>query len=602
MGTAVIAAAIVAPWLVWLPIVRAPGTIVVLAAVAIVGALHGWGRLVARAANLELGAMVAIYWGIAACIAISGVMIAMHAYDARLLVLAGAVAHAGDLALRFRDARTGVERALRSGVVRYWVIPVALIAVLAVVHVLASAGEASQRPFDDEANVTLQVERLAQTGTLDDALGFPRTAQLGGHVALSALVTPFADAGALRVVDLGIGFVLVLALACAWVRPRDPRSAIWATLIVVVASAFRIPWHDPAPLWIPAGLIAALVGTVEGSPRTTRSAIPIALIAGALGALRHELAPIAATFVIVEWWRGRRPLREDVVRLAVLAGALAVAAPYAVARTLAWTHVDAAAGALVAQRHGSELAALGLAIAIAAAVVPVLLLAVRELDASARWFAWAGAIGLAAVASGAIGQRPYAYRFLWPVIVAGLVVVAAAVARREGLLKIAMVVAFLACMVVRDDAAAFGRTAWAQRYYLLMLDAEYARHAAPTGGGYDRVMAAIPAGDTVAVWVARPELLDLARNHIVDLRTPRIAALRDANDDRFDRVVTGSRARWLVVERDDYLRRRDNASFLYRLACPRLTAACADRLEAYVVRGPRVASAGGVDVIALAAR
>ncbi len=598
MGAALVAAAIVAPWLVWAPMVRSPAAIIVLGAIAIVAACHGWGRLVARAARCEADAALSIQWGIAAVVALAGVMIALHVYDARLLVIAGATAHSADLAMRFGALGAAWEQPRRS--FRYWAIPAALVAMLALVHVLAAAGQGGTRAFDDDANVVAQVQRLAQTGGLGDAIGFPRMAQLGGHEALSGLVTAFADVGAMRVVDLGIGFTLFLVLAIARIKPRDAGSAIWALLLVIAASAYRIPWHDPAPLWIPAGLIAALVFTVEDSPRTLRAAIPIALLAGSLSALRNELAPIAATFLLIEWWAGRRPWRDDVPRVAVLASALAIVVPYAIARANAWHAVDPSVRALIGGKHASMLVALPLAAAIAVAVLPLLALLTRELEsAPARWIAWAGSVGVAAVAAGLVGERPYSVRFLWPLALATVAVIVVGVVRRGGLLKVAIVLGLLACVVLRDDAPVFRRAEWSYRYYLTMFDVEYARHAAAEGGGYDRAFAAIPAGATVAVWVDRPELLDHGRFHIADLRTPRIAPLRDATDERFDRVVAASDAQWLVVEPDNALRRRGDASSLYRLACPTLTEGCADRLEAYLVRGPIVTRADGIAVISL---
>src|SRR5262249_22175758 len=114
---------------------------------------------------------------------------------------------------------------------------------------------------------------------------------------------------------------------------------------------------------------------------------------------------------------------------------------------------------------------------------------------------------------------------------------------------VALVLALCSIVVVSEGQSALKRNVgWAWRAWDLLFDVEYARHAAPEGGSYEQLLARVPHGDNVAVWVARPELLDYAQHRIVDLRTPRVARLRDS--EKLAEVVSGAHAGWLLIEDD----------------------------------------------------
>ena len=74
-------------------------------AIALVAAFHGWGRLVARLAHRNVDPVLAIWWGIAAMVALSGAAIALHVYSPNALVVAGVVAHTIWLLLAVRKTR-----------------------------------------------------------------------------------------------------------------------------------------------------------------------------------------------------------------------------------------------------------------------------------------------------------------------------------------------------------------------------------------------------------------------------------------------------------------------------------------------------------------
>jgi hypothetical protein len=511
-------------------------------------------------------------------------------------VIAGVVAHSAELALAVAATADAVAAELRWERARFWLLPVALLALLAVVHVLGAAGAISDRPYDDDGHVVAQLRRLVDTGALADPIGYARGAQLGGHAGLAGLVGAFGDVRTARYVDGGLGFALVLALALARIRPRDAASAIWATLLVVLASAVTIRWGELVPLWIPAGLLVATYVSLERAEH----ALPIGLLAGAAAAMRGELIAPAIVLVIAAWW----PRRGDRARLVALAAAGAVACvPYLVARALAWRTVDASAHALLEPTHAGLAARLGLFALVALAVLPLVLLPTRELgDMRLRWLALAAAAGLAAIAGQLGVERPFATHFVWTFAIAGFVAIAIELAAARQLARTALVVALLVSVLVFDGHELMGRFGWSGRYLDLIADAEYLRHcAAGDDAPYAAAFAAIPPGDTVAVWVSRPEALDYARHRIVDLRTPRAARLRvpDASDTRLDKLLTASHARWLVLEADDQRVARGNASGLYAFLCWRAFDWCADSLEVLVQRHRVVAEQGGVRVLAL---
>ncbi len=544
MGASLVAFAIIAPWLVWIPVVSAPATVVVTGAVAILGALHGWGRLVARAAGREdVDAALALQWGIAAVLGVAGILLALRIYDPRFLLIAGAVAHSADLALRFTTAREAIGPLLAWRRVRFWIFPAVLLVAFALVNILGAAGQVTARPFDDETNVIAQIHRVATTGALADDIGYARTNQLGGHVTLGALAQAFGDAHLGRMVDRGIGLALFLVLLCSRLRPRDAGSAIWSSLLVVVAASFTVKTADLLPLWIPAGLLLGLHLTVATSTMTPRAMLPIGLLAGALWVVRTEHAPIGIALVVLTWWTGRQRAQQDLRRAAVVVGGLAgVVVAYYLARAMGDSAADT--HALLTRRALPLVARLALFVVVLGALAPLLLFAVREVDQGpVRWFALAATAGVAGIASRLVGTAPASLQLLWPIALAGVAVLAIALAAEATLRRAALVLGALACILVHEAQTAPRRSAWSWRNYALLFDVQAARHPLPHARPYDDLLARVPAGERVAVWVSRPEQLDYTRHDIIDLRTPLAARSK-----KLEKLLTASRARWLLLD------------------------------------------------------
>jgi hypothetical protein len=220
----------------------------------------------------------------------------------------------------------------------------------------------------------------------------------------------------------------------------------------------------------------------------------------------------------------------------------------------------------------------------------------------ARWAACATAAGVAGIVSELAGDRPYATRFVWPLALALVLVLVIQLARRA-VTSTSLITATLAVLLVYEGANARGRLAWTQRYADLLAGVEYLRHepASSPHRDYERVLASVPPGATVAVWVAHPELLDHARYRVIDLRTPRIAPYRElVYGPHRPRLCDLLRdVRYLLVEREDHRIARSQGNLLHRIMCAELHPGCADDLELLLLVSPSIAVDGSLQLISL---
>ncbi|HUJ61412.1 MAG TPA: hypothetical protein VLX92_23065, partial [Kofleriaceae bacterium] len=278
-------------------------------------------------------------------------------------------------------------------------------------------------------------------------------------------------------------------------------------------------------------------------------------------------------------WDARAPRRIAVVVL----GAAAAIAPLAVARAAAWSSLGAARGLIAPPHHALALVA---CVALAAALFPVLAAALP----GARWPALATAAGFAGIVSQLAGERPYATRFAWPLAIAFGLIVASGTARK--LAAGALITSLVAVVLIYDGRIATGPAGWQRRYDELCAGIEYLRHRAPTTDPrYADVLGSLPRGATVAAWVVHPELLDPAALSIIDLRTPRTAALRDAPPARLAALIAATGARYLLVEADDHARARGFDNVVVRALCP---AGCGDALAELASAHHVIAARDGV--------
>lgn len=568
-----VALAIALPWATLLPL---HGAAAVLAhAVTLIAALHGAGLVVARASGQRVvPPLLLIHWGAAALIGLSGLAMACHlgtlAFHA-VAVFGFAAVHTGSLSLRFADH---VERVTdRMAGNRTWLVPGALLLALGILAVLGAAGAPLSRPFDDEGHVLAQLRRLLETGQLGDPIGLARRAQLGGQLALAAVASGAGDGFARTVEPLAL--ILALGLALSRIRARDAGSALWTLLVVAAAFGLAFAPVDPLPCWTAVGLIVALSTMLgEAEPPT----LPLALTAGALLTLRYELAPIAAAALLAAWWRRRADHRATSL---LIAGAFCVAFPFLVARMMAWRSIPADAHALLAPPASTHiLLRCLLAVVIGAPVAGVLRLALPH-NRALGFAASATAAALACLAAGVTGD---ALALAWPIALGFAITLVIELARTRAAGPAAWIAVLMLCLVVVEGAAAPGRLRWSERVAAQAAALDALQHPpAEPGDPYGDLLASVPSGATLAVWVSDPALLDYTRLRILDLRTPAGARLRvhrwDLHDAAFAALLELVGARYLLLETDDADLRRARDSVLYRAVCPEAPG-CADDLEA----------------------
>ena len=553
-----------APWLTLLPI---DGPFAVLTqALVVVAAFHGAGLVVAQLARRAIHPLLAVQVGIAALIALGGLATALGRFTLATQVIAlygFAAVHTAAIGLRFATYRESLASLRPSR--RSWLVPALLLAALASFHILGAAGDLGARPFDDDGHVLAQLQRLRETGALADAIGYPRAAQLGGQLVLDAIATVATDVHAFRIAE-AIAFVLALGLAFSRAKPHDTTTGLWILLVVLGAVAFTFVPDDPATAWTAVGLILALHALVADD----LPALLIGLVAGALVTLRFELAPIAGAAVVAAWWPQRSAHRRT---LWLVIGMLAVVLPFAIARIAAWSSIPEPAHALLLPARGPTVARLAIATVIAIPAIGLVLAVVA--DRGLRWLFIAAVLAASGIVAQLTGDRPYAIRFLWPIGVACVLVVAIEVVRGKKLAVAALLISLAIAVVVTEAQIATGRFRWTRRSVDITEHVEYLRHAsdAPITGGYSALLDRVPAGFTVAIWIARPERLDYTRHRIIDLRSPRAAHLRS----RLTKLAVAVEAAYLLVETD------------YRR----------DDLEPLVALGRVVATAPGLQLVAL---
>jgi hypothetical protein len=601
IGAGCVAAALVLPWLSLLPLHGVAATLA--HAITLVAAFHGAGLVISRLARQKAAApLLIVQWGIATLIGLSGIAIAVHAGTLAThtgLVFGFAAVHTGIVGHRF--ARHAERAAQSLAGPRAWMVPAALLAMLGTLAVLGAAGDTLARPFDDEGHVLAQLRRVLDTGQLGDPIGYPRNAQLGGQIAFAAIVSGAGD-GLSRIGEalaLVLTLGLALGLTVSRIRPRDPSAALWATLLIVTAFALALAPTDPLPCWTAAGLIVAL--HAMGSQAEPPPPLPLAITAGALIALRYEFAPIAAVAVIAAWWPRRGSHRTTAL---LIGGVLAVGAPLFVARMAAWHALPLIAHAAIAPRPHAALALrILLAAAIAAPAACVLRLALPRRRAL-RWAAITTALALGAIAARVTGAGPYSMRLVWPIAIAFGITLVIELAQSRRSSAAAFITLLVLCVLLQEGREAPGRLRWSRRLAAMATNIEALQR--PPGDGaapYAELLANVPPGATVALWVAKPERIDYARHRFVDLRTPAGARLREfrwaAHTSRLAPLLAQLSAAFLLVEADDARVLRTQTDLLYRFACQTPRPICADDLEAIALDHRVIAERAGVRLIDL---
>ncbi len=545
-GTAVVAA--LAPAVAWYAVPVSPLHAVVVAVLAVIAALHGLGRIVgAIAGDGAAPVALTIAWGLAAYLALAGMLAGLGVFDAGaqrvLMVVATAVGAAwcGQAAAaawarapgEAGTARVGAGwRGLRPGL---WMIAPAAAAALLAIHVLGAAGTTTGRFFDGEVYLLGPLARLRDTGELGDAFGMPRTSGLGGSVLLASLGAAFEHARQVHVVD-ALGLALTVALAFAG-TPRHPARVIALFSIVVLASAMPVYPTDLAPRWSVVALLFALHASLGRMAAPGARPWPALLLAGALATIWHAGWGVVA--VIAVHTVGGAPASGRARRTAALGAAiitaLALAGPL-LSAVSALGREPAADGVIATLARGAP-ARVAVWSGVALAVYALAGMAVRDLGDRAL-HAMVPVVAVAAFAAGLlspsiamawIAWQPFAIALLLLLIAPALML-----APRPALhpaTGLAIVGIVLAIAVLRFPVGV-PRISWEDRLVRLLdgantLVEQASRRDAIAAAEHAAARRRVPPGARVGLWLDRPDLIDYRGADLIDLRS---AATTDCVD------------------------------------------------------------------------
>jgi hypothetical protein len=538
IARAVVVLSLAAPVLALAPLEERLLLHALLAIVAIVAACHGLGTAIAWTVRREAHPVLAIAWGLAAMILLAGLSLLLAISGQIPILMIGGVAH---VIFGIRDFGSRTDRVaayLAPARIRWWIVPAALVSVIGGLHVFGTLDTASIRAFDDDGNVLAQIARILDTGTLADHIGYARTTQLGAHATLGSIAAALAGLGGARLFEK-LAFVLTLVYVARAIGARDASTSLCSSLLVLTLGALHLPTPDPlAPLWLLILLVIAAYDTLQRNDRGDADAVvPLALLVGAVGALRIEWLPIAAVFGIVGMYVRERGARSRA--LALVAGVLCVMLPYVIVRMPA---------AHLAPRM--TLVQLALFAGMVAGASPLAWIATKRLGARAiRCLPLALIAGYAGIASRLTTSGNYGYRYLLPIAIAGLAIIALSLARRlpSSVRRFAIVLAVVTVASIYGAREARGRRRWSTRVFELATSIDYARASSTASPPhpYAELVSHVPAGATVAIAVLRPELVSYASHTIVDVRTPRTARLSSA---RLRQLVVTSGATYVIVE------------------------------------------------------
>jgi hypothetical protein len=510
---------------------------IVLGAIAIVGALHGLGRVVGRVAgDDDAPVALVLAWGLAAWIGIAGVLIAADGFGPiGRTALAGAGCGAGAVWAAIHLPRR-LESARVRGLSPALAIALAAVAGVMVLYVLGAAAR-WQAPFlDVETGYLGQLARLDDTGGLRDAVGFPRTAGLGGHIASASLGGLLGDLRAAHVVDRGIAFAIALGLLVSTGR-RAHAGAFAVLAIPLLASVVPELPGDMAPSWSIVALVLATWATLARADE--RDAPQLALVAvgvaAALATLRHPgvVFAVAIGIAAVRAWPDVRGLRSRLIALAV-----AIVAPYAFAALAAWR-----AGPSDAELVGASAPALTRAIAWIAAggLIGVIVRAATPERARAMGstvvatIAALGACGALAPTTAAAVEAALPFAAALALVLAVMSLGDPAelgdgdgepAPRPRAALTVCFAAVVCAAVTLGRYRAAADAipTTWPNRLGALAADAHAVAgtprsSATREAAQYAAAQAAIPDDARVGIWTDRPDLVRYDRQAVVDLRT-----------------------------------------------------------------------------------
>ncbi len=535
-------------------------------------ALHGLGRLCARGDDAPVAVVIA--WGLAAYLAVAGWLLAAGLLFPTARLAIGAAGLGAGVAWAWRRVSPSAPAPRAAG--GFVVVALATAAALAVATLAAAGAHASG--FDGDGHLLGALARLDVRGALDDLVGYPRRLGLGGSVTLASLGVALPDRAAIGAIDGG--FALALAAALTLTRVRRGDHAVFVAMVAVLL-VFGVPALPPAllPRWTTIALALALLETLARPPQAP---LPTALIAAALATLGYAGAGVALAVIATS------PAHRG--RLAALIGVAIAGYLLAAARahgTGGWPWTTPGFAARAAAGAGAA------AIAWALTGLALRSLADRALE---RWLAIvAGALGVGLAAA---PSWPAAALSLAPWAVALLLVTVTDTLGRVRAMTAGLALAGFAAIAIPGGLRfrlGVPPRSWGERLAAQLDELRAgASHTEPAGARplYRAAQAAIPRGATVAVWVDAPDLLDVARHQVIDLRSAAAAAcLAPRHLERPPAATCRGLARQRATIHADYL-----------LVSPAVPLPPDDPLARRLTAGVPVVTAGDLQVVAVTAR
>lgn len=290
-------------------------------------AFSGYGLLILRlCARPGPGFALSAAVGVAVFVAIGGVLNLAH--EIRPAVVIALVAPGIGLALVLRAKAFGTAEPSKANSAPR-AVGIALFAAALLVPILGNvrADVRSFNLYDDlPAYLTLPIETLQLHTLPADPFNERRvTSCLGAPYFLQACLLPGEDVRELRAMDVSIGWILYAALMLA-VLDRigvDGRWRVPIAALILILPVYRI---NATFVVLPAALFCALFLLLMEQAVGWRRAIPLALVAGALCAIKSNYLP-AAVLCCVFFYAGvlLTERRGRVLTEALLCGLVAAA-------------------------------------------------------------------------------------------------------------------------------------------------------------------------------------------------------------------------------------------------------------------------------------
>ena len=163
----------------------------------------------------------------------------------------------------------------------------------------------SFNPFDDFQAYIVYPLKMIETGSMGaDPFSIRRTPShaFGGNAFLQTFVLAVLPVQSLRIVDVGLGTILIVSLLWSYLSQLGTTRA-WKAFVILVFLAIPPPLGNITSLLIPVALFLSLflcfLDAPEDVPRLSRGAL-IGSHVAALGVLKTSLMPAALAFAGVQ--------------------------------------------------------------------------------------------------------------------------------------------------------------------------------------------------------------------------------------------------------------------------------------------------------------